>query len=396
MMRLVGRVLGLVVYVCVWVVPSWTATATAGSPPTDTQPSAGALDYARVVRVSFASLPESEKVRYYDRVTGRRLENLPVVPCWTGPLGGSWYRPARMNKASAAKVGFIDRRGKWLIAPRFTWADPFRDGRAIVGVGKRVGVIDDLGCWIVKPGTYDMIYPYIEARALFRLRDKWGFLGLDGNVAIPARYMEAHRFSHGVALVQDDKGWQVIDRLGKTRSCLAGDPYCSGWSFVFVHGRLRVNTETVTRSEKPLWGDTPIKFGYLGTDGRIAIPLRFDEAGEFSEGLAVVAMQRSARPDDDGELSDYVYGAIDVKGRVVVPLVYAGLSTFRDGLAAFRRDGGKWGYLDRHGREVIPARFDRARPFFDGLGKVMVDGRIAFVDMTGRVVIRTGVKWLEF
>jgi len=354
----------------------------------DSQPSLSPFDYARVVRMSFPWLPESEKIRYYDRVTGQRLENLPVLPYPTGPLAGGWYCPAGTNQGRAGKIGFIDRLGNWVIPPQFTWTDSFKEGRAPVGVGKQVGVIDRAGRWVVKPGRYDKIFPYMEGRASFRQKGKWGFLGLDGEVAIPARYGMVRSFSHGAAIVQDEKGWHCIDREGKTRFRLAGQPL--GWCF--SDGLLLVDEEAVLGRRVLFGEDTTVSgCGYMSLDGKIAIPLGFDCAEGFSEGLAVVGMSR----DDTEAWPAYRYGAIDVKGRLVVPLGYDQLSLFRDGLAAFRRVG-KWGYLDRHGKEVIPARFQRARPFFDGLAEVAIGGKVAVIDISGRVVIRTDVEWVEF
>jgi len=368
------------------------------------------------VRVTLADAGTPDGARYYDRQTGKRLENLPFCPdvAWEHFADGLY--PARLSSTGnggsltkpRGKMGYIDRLGNWVIPPQFKvglqHGHYFRDGRAVVSVDRGMGVIDEVGRWVVKPGTYHYLFGYMEGLCLFHeLKGKLGFLGLDGRVAITPRYKSARFFSDGLCLVEDEKGWHCIDRLGDTRFRLAGRPLGSQFS----DGLLLVDQSALTGKGEGISDGPPGKCGYLGTDGEIAIPLQFDLGRDFSEGLAVVGSWRSAiaGPNEtsgvfetkEGERFEYtVYGAIDVKGRVVIPLVYDGLSLFRDGLAAFRRGGGKWGYLDRHGREVIPARFDRARPFFDGLAEVAIDGKVALIDVSGRVVVDTGVEWIEF
>jgi len=368
----------------------------------------GAQDYRRFVRVKLSGLVD-DPVRYYDRVTGRRVAVPSVIP-----VGSPWtdaYSPARAGQDAEAKYGFIDRVGNWVIAPRFTRAGRFHDGRAVVGTDKGLGVIDDVGRWIVEPGRYDDIGRYGEGRAPFRLGKKWGFLGLDGEVVVPPTYQLSCWFSGGVSVVLDDRGWHCIDKAGKTRFRLAGEVDLDGPGF--SHGLLLVNEETLTGVAKKGLGLD--KKGYLSTTGKVAIPLRFEIAESFSEGLAIVGkfVRTSGVDTQDGNAGDQeeaeddpcgdgswgsekrVYGAIDTKGRIVIPMVYDYLDGFGEGLCAFRR-GGRWGYLDRQGREVIPARFGAARSFRQGLALVAMDLKVTVIDMTGRVVIRTGEEWIHF
>jgi len=80
-------------------------------------------------------------------------------------------------------------------------------------------------------------------------------------------------------------------------------------------------------------------------------------------------------------------GLILSDGRILAYPTYEGLSTFREGLARYVRDG-KAGFIDPTGREVIPARYDDARSFHEGLACVMLDGKWGYVDRNGHIVIK--------
>ena len=77
------------------------------------------------------------------------------------------------------------------------------------------------------------------------------------------------------------------------------------------------------------------------------IPCQYDNAADFSEGMAVVM-------DEIGPMT-YQYGCIDTTGKEVVPCQYKGMRDFSDGLARVQGDNNKYGYIDKSGKLVIPA-----------------------------------------
>jgi hypothetical protein len=77
-------------------------------------------------------------------------------------------------------------------------------------------------------------------------------------------------------------------------------------------------------------------------------------------------------------------GYLDLRGQVVIPLVYDSVRSFSGGLAAVKKSG-KWGYIDPEGRMVIPFRFDEAGPFGSGLAPVRIGDRTAFIDTAGHI-----------
>ena len=78
------------------------------------------------------------------------------------------------------------------------------------------------------------------------------------------------------------------------------------------------------------------KWGYLDTRGRLAIPHRYDEAGNFSENLAAVRIGAK-------------WGYIDSAGEVVIQPGYDDAGEFRGG-AALVWIGSEYFLIDREAR----------------------------------------------
>ena len=115
------------------------------------------------------------------------------------------------------------------------------------------------------------------------------------------------------------------------------------------------------------------KYGYVDKTRRLVIPCQYDNACDFSEGLAEI--KKSGK-----------WGFIDNTGREVIPCRYDDASGFSEGLARVKKSG-KWGFVDKTGREVIPCKYDDAFGFSKGLAQVKKSGKWGFIDKTGREVI---------
>jgi hypothetical protein len=51
-----------------------------------------------------------------------------------------------------------------------------------------------------------------------------------------------------------------------------------------------------------------------------------------------------------------------------------------------RSPPGPAGYIDRKGRFVIDAKYDEAFPFRGGIARVVLDGKIGYVDRSGTYI----------
>ena len=82
-----------------------------------------------------------------------------------------------------------------------------------------------------------------------------------------------------------------------------------------------------------------------------------DDAEAFTEGRGLVTVYKGG--------DKFLHGFVDTDGNVAVPVQFEAARLFSEGLAAVRVDG-KWGYIDRDGRIAIKPRFAEAEPFRGG------------------------------
>lgn len=118
------------------------------------------------------------------------------------------------------------------------------------------------------------------------------------------------------------------------------------------------------------------KCGYIDRTGKIAIPLQFGEAYDFSEGLARVVV--------DGR-----FGFVNKAGKIVIEPQFGAALDFTEGLAPVTGSYGKWGYTDKSGKMVIATQFKLAKNFSEGLAPVEIERT------GGRVHNRTGSRSLS-
>jgi hypothetical protein len=120
-------------------------------------------------------------------------------------------------------------------------------------------------------------------------------------------------------------------------------------------------------------------------------PFRFmDLFYNFSEGLAVCRVGGAEKRTPDGYnsvLVDAKYGFIDIGGKAVIPVSFDGAGRFTQGLAAIKK-GAKWGFIDKTGKLAIPANYDEAKEFTDGLAQVAIQRKWGFINTKGETVVQ--------
>ena len=121
------------------------------------------------------------------------------------------------------------------------------------------------------------------------------------------------------------------------------------------------------------------RWGYIDRHGAVVIKPVYSTAGDFSEGLAVVAA--------DGPST-----FIDKNGAVAVAGSFERAKRFGNGLAPVRNGTG-WAYIDRSGTIVIPGPFEIAESFSQERAAVRTGGAWGYVDKSGTLVIPTAYSF---
>ncbi|MHC4248137.1 MAG: WG repeat-containing protein [Planctomycetota bacterium] len=252
-----------------------------------------------------------------------------------------------------------------------------------VKVGDGYGYVDATGEIVIEP-RFTSCSDFSEGLAVFRTGGghwvKCGYVDRAGKVVVRPRLGDAWNFSEGRAVVRAGARWGYIDSRGAWLVRPRFDYACS-----FSEGLARVRVPA-----RPGGGDGHSpggRWGYIDRTGRMVIPARFSRAADFSEGLACVAT--GGGPGDA-----WSSGHIDRTGRFVLrresgpsPHPYY-LGSFSEGRAQIMDDG-KLGFVDRSGKVVIEPRFDRASSFSEGLARVWLREKelYGYIDSAGTMVI---------
>ena len=135
-----------------------------------------------------------------------------VVPDHYSKVG--YFSEGRASVQKNGLCGFIDRWGKEVVPLRYSKCQNFSDGKAIVERGqKKTGLIDLTGNEIIKPSINRLI-GYSEARGL-AIDEKYRFYYITDQARVyDGFYQKASKFQHGVAVVQLDGKWGIINQKG--------------------------------------------------------------------------------------------------------------------------------------------------------------------------------------
>lgn len=300
---------------------------------------------------------------------------------------------------SGDKWQYIDKEGKIVINPQFSYAAGFFEGLALIrneATPPRFGYIDEKGIYIIN-ATYitgtsfseglACVVPengsptYIDTKgqikftlkdaqkaslfregmALFSQLDKegtiqWGYVDNTGTVKIIPQFSDARLFSEGMAAVANKEGkWGFIDAKG---SIVINYQFEGAGSFrdglcIVYDGK---------------------QYGYIEKTGKYKINPQFEDANPFSEGKALVAMNGRK------------YGYIDSDGKILINPQFDNAQKFLDGKAAVA-NGGKWGYIDEDGKFIINTQFDWASSFFDNMAFIVSSDKVGIIDTEGKYIV---------
>jgi len=191
-------------------------------------------------------------------------------------------------------VGFINKKGEYVIKPQFAYAYPFNeDGIAQVSFADKTwGMIDKNGKIIVSGLTYERVSFFgggTFTEGLMPVKDgsgKYGFMDEKGKIAIPFQYDYAKSsFVNGMTVVnngctktKDNWGfesisggtWMVIDKKGKIVKTISSN-------YDEIYG-LSEGMAIIKKDKK---------YGFLNLNGKeIAAPTWEDMPGYFKDGIA--------------------------------------------------------------------------------------------------------------
>ena len=138
---------------------------------------------------------------------------------------GQLVIPAKFTKATDfsegraaiwlnGRCGFIDTDGHIVINTEFSRCMDFKDGKAIVFKGnQRAGLIDKNGNFFIEPGINQLL-EFTEGRGLVRDKHYKCYYITEQARFYNGYYDKAGQFQHGIAVVQINGRWAIINQQG--------------------------------------------------------------------------------------------------------------------------------------------------------------------------------------
>jgi hypothetical protein len=233
---------------------------------------------------------------------------------------------------------------------------------------------------------------------------EWGYANIKGELMIKAQFRKCTEFSEdGLAAIYDanSKQFYFINLKGETLKTEITDFKLFE---IFGFGIKGFENGFVPVKQNDKWG-------YLNTDGKLAIPIKYDKATQFNSDHAVTQnggkyfildKQGKEIPVDIPLLTDLKpfseqlapfktveekFGFIDVNGKVAIQAQYQGVGYFYAGLAWARKSDKTIGFINPKGEWVIQPQFVAAKDFDleSGLARVKVGDKWAYVNKTGEI-----------
>jgi hypothetical protein len=279
--------------------------------------------------------------------------------------------------------GFVNTRGEVIVPIEYDEVRDFDNGLAAVRKGNMWGIINTGGDVVIPlehgnilSSRFGSLAPsFGEDRIGVARGNKWGFICTNGEQITDFEYDHIHEFRGGFAAVAvGAQGeylftgkWGFINPNGEKITPLIYD-----WKEDFSEGFALVGTGGF---QNPPYVISPhgdihgAKWGFIDTNGEVAIALEFDYAHSFRDGIAPVAVFCDSA-------NDVRWGAINTDGEIVAELIHHSASLFmpppppasnmifRNGLIVVNLDnpqhrfGNRWSIADTNRARVIPDEYE--------------------------------------
>lgn len=222
----------------------------------------------------------------------------------------------------------------------------------------------------------------IDSLIPYRQGKQWGYANPDAKVIVPCTYDRCYPFAQLRACVIRDGKMGFINRYGYPLIPLDYEVYSNEAVFFDAEGlALIAQTDSLGKQ----------RFGMLGLDGHVVIPLKFKHPFSFHEKRASIKtkhgwyfIMQNGEPlnytfyEAVGDFQqkrarikkDNFWGFIGINGQEVIGCQYDFAGDFSEGLAAVNK-GDVWGFIDSLGQERIPMIYEKVMNFQCGLAPVL-------------------------
>lgn len=199
------------------------------------------------------------------------------------------------------KFGFINKKGEEIIPIEYDSAGVFISGIAVVFKGGKAGGINKKNETVI-PLEYDLLGYFAEGFSSYKTNNLAGIMDANGKKITEPVFEGLGTFSEGLAPFMKDKKIGYVNTKGEIMIPAeydSGNPFSDGYALISKI-ELKVNDPL---SSGPAISTNP-KVGFIDSNGKVVIPLKYNNAADFLNGYAIV---------QDGD----AIHLIDKKGEIV-------------------------------------------------------------------------------
>lgn len=266
------------------------------------------------------------------------------------------------------KYGYYNENGYQITNLAYDDADDFYNGVAIVTSKDKIrgnlkGLINTDGTEITKQeyswiGPMESGFAFVKSFSGYDRKQKrtypvkYGFVNDQGMKLTDMKYDGGFSISNGVAICKIGEDLGYVDSLGREITpfgLLEAKAFQNGVALVKIsdtdasscrQGSLMTVT-THTKQNASL----PGKYGLINREGYAVTDFVYDSATNQHEGLIAVSVNGQGA------------GWIDLEGNVAIPLQYQSAGNFIDGIS-FAKLNDKFGLIDKHNNVIVDFQYD--------------------------------------
>jgi hypothetical protein len=328
------------------------------------------------------------------------------VPAASEPL----HFPVLMQ----GKVGYIDQSGRIVIDPQF---EPLTPGD---------GVYAPAGGWGIGERYCRWACDFFEGRCVVHRHGRLAYIDTHGRLITPFAFTSASHFNGGVARVEKDEKWGLIDRngswitqprfdridrfTGETADAKVNGTRCflNRQGQVLEYRRSRPYRPPLAVAGVTLVKGGPGKEGMVAADGRSVLEPQFDEIRwlrckkgggfnhrfpssvpryEYDEMIFPFLGSGLAAAKRDGK-----WGLVTGAGKVLLAPEFDDIDeVFCEGRCVFKKND-RFGYIDTTGAVVVPPQFEAAGQFVGSIARAVTPRGWAFVTRGGDFVVHPSLN----
>jgi hypothetical protein len=350
------------------------------------------------------------------------IQGNPICPLKYDDVDVLYDESKLLRVELSNKYGYLDRSGKEIIAPQYDIAIGalfFENGVGVVMKDSLWGVINESGT-IVIPLKYKWLGTISEKLIPFKENDKYGYINLKNERIINPSYQFAESFRGGLAVVQYNGKWGVIDKKGVfiipaqyeddndidiefrkdipyivTRKNLEYENTGMYTEYAFCFDRTGKSLLPQASSINTIWlydnyimvaqrnhNMEYVNNGIYDFNGKVIIPNDYVYIKIISDSL-FITINRESKYSVYNLLGEQIIKEHDFMFETDSLIYLNNGGSLKDDYI----QGGKFGVSDLSGNKLCDLKYDKIGTFIDNTAWVMRNGKMGFINKQGKEMV---------